>query len=154
MARAKAEVPTSTKFYTEYVQMLDEAKPDAVIVSTANDRHLAILRECAKRRIHYFTEKPMATNANDAREMERLAHGAGIKFMVNYWNAWVAPSHELVHAVKSDQVGPIQKIIVQYGHRGPKEIGVSKYFADWLYDPVKNGGGAILDVTAQSGHCG
>src|SRR6266481_2365488 len=145
VARAKAEVPASTKFYAEYVQMLDEAKPDAVIVSTANDRHLAILRECAKRRIHYFTEKPMATNANDAREMERLAHGAGIKFMVNYWNAWVAPSHELVHAVKSDQVGPIQKIIVQYGHRGTKEIGVSKYFADWLYDPVKNGGGAIMD---------
>jgi len=145
VARAKAEVPASTKFYAEYVQMLDEAKPDAVIVSTANDRHLAILRECAKRRIHYFTEKPMATNANDAREMERLAHGAGIKFMVNYWNAWVAPSHELVHALKSDQVGPIQKIIVQYGHRGPKEIGVSKYFADWLYDPVKNGGGAIMD---------
>ncbi len=109
VARAKAQVPASTKFYAEYVQMLDETKPDAVIVSTANDRHLAILRECAKRRIHYFTEKPMATNANDAREMERLAQGAGIKFMVNYWNAWVAPSHELVHALKSDQVGPILK---------------------------------------------
>ena len=145
VARAKAQVPASTKFYAEYVQMLDETKPDAVVVSTANDRHLAILRECAKRRIHYFTEKPMATNADDAREMERLARGAGIKFMVNYWNAWVAPSHELVHALKSDQVGPIQKIIVQYGHRGPKEIGVSQYFADWLYDPVKNGGGAIMD---------
>ncbi len=145
VARAKAQVPASTKFYAEYVQMLDETKPDAVIVSTANDRHLAILRECAKRRIHYFTEKPMATNADDAREMERLAQGAGIKFMVNYWNAWVAPSHELVHALKSDQVGPIQKIIVQYGHRGPKEIGVSQYFADWLYDPMKNGGGAIMD---------
>src|SRR6266481_562004 len=145
VARAKAEVPASTKFYAEYVQMLDETKPEAVIVSTANDRHLAILRECVKRRIHSTTEKPMATNANDAREMERLAHGAGIKFMVNYWNAWVAPSHELVHAVKSDQVGPIQKIIVQYGHQGPREIGVSKYFADWLYDPVRNGGGAIID---------
>jgi predicted dehydrogenase len=143
--RAKAEVPAATKFYAEYVQMLDEAKPEAVIVSTANDRHLAILRECAKRRIHYFTEKPMAAKADDAREMERLANGAGIKFMVNYWNAWVAPSHELVRALKSDQVGPIQKIIVQYGHRGPKEIGVSQYFADWLYDPVKNGGGAIMD---------
>ena len=143
--RAKAEAPASTKFYTEYVQMLEEAKPEAVIVSTANDRHLAILRECAKRRIHYFTEKPMATKADDAREMEGLAREAGIKFMVNYWNAWVAPSHELVRALKSDQVGPIQKIIVQYGHRGPKEIGVSQYFADWLYDPVKNGGGAIMD---------
>src|SRR5260370_7692001 len=125
--------------------MLKEARPEAEIRKNATDRHLEILRECAKRHLHYSTEKPMATNAADAREMERLASQAGIKLMVNYWNAWVAASHDLFHAVKSGQVGPVQRIIVQYGHRGPKEIGVSQYFADWLYDPVKNGGGAIMD---------
>jgi predicted dehydrogenase len=142
---AKAQVPGSVKFYSAYVKMLDEVQPEAVIVTTANDRHLEILRECAKRHIHYSTEKPMATNAADAREMERLANQAGIKLMVNYWNAWVAPSHELFHRVRDGQVGAVQKIIVQYGHAGPKEIGVSEYFANWLYDPVKNGGGAIMD---------
>src|SRR5467141_621439 len=142
---AKSKVPDSVKFYADYVAMLDGAKPDAVIVTTANDRHLEILRECAKRHIHYSVEKPMATNAADAREMEKLAKQAGIKLMVNYWNAWVPPSHELFHRVKDGQVGAVQKIIVQYGHAGPKEIGVSEYFADWLYDPVKNGGGAIMD---------
>src|SRR5467141_4140799 len=145
VSRAQKEVPASVKFYADYVAMLDEAKPEAVIVATANDRHLEILRQCAKRHIHYSTEKPMATNAADAREMERLANQAGIKLMVNYWNAWVAPSHELFHRVTSGQVGTVQKIIVQYGHRGPKEIGVSQYFANWLYDPAKNGGGAIMD---------
>lgn len=142
---AKSKVPDSVRFYADYVAMLDEAKPDAVIVTTANDRHLEILRECAKRHIHYSVEKPMATNAADAREMERLAKQAGIKVMVNYWNAWVAPTHELFHRVKDRQLGEVQKIIVQYGHGGPKEIGVSQYFADWLYDPLKNGGGAIMD---------
>ncbi len=144
-SRAQKEVPASVKFYTDYVAMLDQAKPEAVIVATANDRHLEILRQCAKRHIHYSTEKPMATNAADAREMERLAHEANIKLMVNYWNAWVAPSHDIFHRVRAGEVGPIQKIIVQYGHRGPKEIGVTQQFANWLYDPVKNGGGAIMD---------
>src|SRR5690348_7229467 len=143
--QAKSKVPANVKFYADYIQMLNEVKPDGVIVTTENDRHLEILRECAKRHIHYSTEKPMATTAGDAREMERLANQAGIKVMVNYWNAWVAPTHELYRRVKDNHVGPIQKIIVQYGHQGPKEIGVSKYFADWLYDPVKNGGGAIMD---------
>jgi predicted dehydrogenase len=143
--QAKSQVSPSVRFYSDYVLMLDEAKPEAVIVTTANDRHLEILRECAKRHIHYSTEKPIATNAADAREMERLANRAGIKLMVNYWNAWVAPSHELFHRVQDGQVGTVQKIIVQYGHAGPKEIGVSEYFANWLYDPVKNGGGAIMD---------
>ncbi len=143
--QAQSKVPDSVKFYSDYVAMLDEAKPDAVIVTTANNRHLEILRECAKRHIHYSVEKPMATNAADAREMERLAKQAGIKVMVNYWNVWVAPTHELFHRVKDGQLGAAQRIIVQYGHEGPKEIGVSSYFADWLYDPVKNGGGAIMD---------
>ena len=143
--QAKTKVPPTVKFYSDYVKMLDEMKPDGVIVTTENDWHLEILRECAKRHIHYSTEKPMATTAADAREMERLANQAGIKVMVNYWNAWVAPTHALYHRVHDNQLGPVQRIIVQYGHQGPKEIGVSKYFADWLYDPVKNGGGAIMD---------
>ena len=145
VSRAQKEVPASVKFYSDYVAMLDQAKPEAVIVTTSNDRHLEILRQCAKRHIHYSTEKPMATNAADAREMERVAREANIKLMVNYWNAWVAPSHDLFHRVRAGEVGPIQKIIVQYGHRGPKEIGVTQQFASWLYDPAKNGGGAIMD---------
>ena len=142
---AKRQVVATVQFYSDYVKMLDEVKPEVVFVTTESDRHLEILRECARRHIHYSTEKPMATTAADAREMERLANQAGIKLMVNYWNAWTASSHDLVHRVKSGEIGPVQKIIVQYGHEGPREIGVSSYFADWLYDPVKNGGGAIMD---------
>ena len=145
VSRAQKSVPASVKFYTDFVAMLDEAKPDAVFATTSNDRHLEILRQCAKRHIHYSTEKPMAISANDAREMERLAREANIKLMVNYWNAWVAPSHELFRRVHAGEVGPVQRIVVQYGHQGPKEIGVSPQFGGWLYDPAKNGGGAIMD---------
>ena len=143
--KAKKQVPETVKFYSDYVQMLDQAKPEAVIVATANDRHLEILRQCAKRHIHYSTEKPMATSAAEAKEMERLADAAGIKLMVNYWNAWVAPTRTIFHKVNAGELGPVQKIIVLYGHRGPKEIGITKQFASWLYDPKKNGGGAIMD---------
>jgi len=143
--KAKAQVAASVKFYSDYVKMLDDAKPEAVIVTTETDHHLQILRACAQRHINFSTEKPMATNARDAREMERLARLAGIKLMVNYWNAWVAPTHDLFHRVHGGELGPVEKIIVQYGHQGPKEIGVSKEFEGWLYDPVKNGGGALMD---------
>ena len=145
VAKAKARVPPTVKFYGDYVKMLDEQKPEGVVVTTENDKHLAILRECAKRHIHYSTEKPMATSGAAAREMERLAREAHIKLMVNYWNAWVAPTHDLFHRVDGGDLGPVQKMIVQQGHQGPKEIGVSKEFEAWLYDPVKNGGGAIMD---------
>jgi len=44
VARAQKQVPAGVKFYTDYVAMLDEAKPDGVIVTTSNDKHLEILR--------------------------------------------------------------------------------------------------------------
>jgi len=143
--KAKAQVNATVKFFPGYIEMLDQTKPEAVFVTTENDKHLDILRECAKRQISYSTEKPMATNAADALTMEQLAETGGIKLMVNYWNAWTASSHELYRRVKVGEVGAIRKIIVQYGHEGPKEIGISKEFGDWLYDPAKNGGGAIMD---------
>jgi predicted dehydrogenase len=143
--KAKAQAVASVKFYADYVPMLDDLKPDAVVVTTANNQHLAILRECAKRKIHYFTEKPMAATGADAREMERLARQAGIKLMVNYWNAWAPPTQDAYARIKAGEIGAVQKMIVQFGHEGPKEIGVSKYFGDWLYDPIKNGAGALMD---------
>jgi predicted dehydrogenase len=143
--KAKATVPAGVKFFSDYIQMLDEIKPDAVIVTTANNRHLEILRACAKRKIHFFTEKPMATSGADAREMERLAGEAGIKLMVNYGNAWSGAMQDAVTRVKHGEIGNVQRIIVKFGHEGPKEIGTSKYFADWLYDPAKNGAGALMD---------
>src|SRR6266498_4449391 len=146
ISKAQSQVAAGVHFYTDYIRMLDETKPEAVILTTANDRHLEIVRECAKRHIHVSMEKPMATNAADAREMERLADKAGIKLMINYWNAWTASTHALFQrVVLSNELGPVHKIIVQYGHQGPKEIGVSQQFAEWLYDPAKNGGGAIID---------
>jgi scyllo-inositol 2-dehydrogenase (NADP+) len=143
--KARTQVPTTVKFFPGYVEMLDLMKPEAVFVTTETDKHLDILRECAKRHINYSTEKPMATNAADALTMEQLAETGEIKLMVNYWNAWTASTRELFHRVKSGEIGTVKKIIVQYGHQGPKEIGISKEFGDWLYDPVKNGGGAIMD---------
>ena len=65
--KAKTRVPSSVKFFSDYTEMLDQMKPDAVIVTTANNLHLPILRACAQRHIHYFTEKPMAQSGGDAR---------------------------------------------------------------------------------------
>jgi predicted dehydrogenase len=143
--KAKGRVPASVKFFSDYTEMLDQMKPDAVIVTTANNLHLPILRACAQRHIHYFTEKPMAQSGADAREMARVASEAGIKLMVNYQVVWSPATQEGAARLKAGELGPIQKIIVEFGHEGPKEIGASKEFNAWLYDPKKNGAGALMD---------
>ena len=37
VSRAQKEAPPTVKFYSDYVAMLDEAKPEAVIVTTSNE---------------------------------------------------------------------------------------------------------------------
>jgi predicted dehydrogenase len=143
--KAKTLVPSSVKFFRDYTAMLDQMKPDAVIVTTANNLHLAILRACARRHIHYFTEKPMASTGADAREMARVASAAGIKLMVNYQNIWSPATQEAAARMKAGELGPIQKMIVEFGHNGPKEMGSSPEFIAWLYDARKNGAGALMD---------
>jgi predicted dehydrogenase len=143
--KAKSRVLASVKFYPDYVTMLDEVKPHAVIITTETDHHLAIVRACAKRHISVEMEKPMATTAADAREMEKLAKASHIKLMVNYFNNWLPSYQQLYQQVKDGKVRPIHQLVSQYGHQGPREIGTSREFAAWLYDPVKNGGGALMD---------
>lgn len=145
IAKARSRVGPNVKFYSNYVEMLDQVKPDGVIITTETDHHLAIVRECAKRHINVEMEKPMSTNGADAREMLRLARAAHIVLMVNYVNNWFPSTQRMYREVKAGQLGPVDKIVVQFGHQGPREIGVSKEFAAWLYDPVKNGGGALMD---------
>jgi len=44
-----------------------------------------------------------------------------------------------------DKIGEIRKVVIMDGHGGPKEIGCSETFLSWLTDPIKNGGGALMD---------
>lgn len=145
IAKAKQRLPAGVKFYSSYIKMLDEIKPAGVIITTETDHHLAIVRECATRHINVEMEKPMATNAHDAQEMLRLAQENHVLLMVNYVNNWFPSTQALYRQVRDGKIGHIDKIVVQFGHQGPREIGVSKEFAAWLYDPVKNGGGALMD---------
>ncbi|MDE3179875.1 MAG: Gfo/Idh/MocA family oxidoreductase [Acidobacteriota bacterium] len=145
IAKARLRVGPRVRFYSDYIKMLDDVKPDGVIITTETDHHLAIVRDCAKRGIDVEMEKPMATTGADAREMLRLAQAHHIVLMVNYVNNWFPSTQEMYREVKAGKLGPTDKIVVQFGHQGPREIGISKEFAEWLYDPVKNGGGALMD---------
>ena len=133
-------------FYTDLETMLDAVRPEAVTAFGPIDEHRTVVEVAAPRGIHVMVEKPLAVNWEDARAMERLAREHGIHLLTNYETTWYASTHAafaLVHREKA--VGPIRKMVVRDGHRGPKEIGVSDTFLAWLTDPEQNGGGALMD---------
>jgi len=136
----------STLVYNNLEKMLDQVKPEAVVAFGSIYDHLAVVEACAPRGIHVMVEKPLATSMEHARKMQDLASKYKIILLTDYETSWypsTAKSWQLVN--DSNFVGRIRRVVIHDGHQGPKEIGCSKEFLQWLTDPVLNGGGAIVD---------
>ena len=132
-------------FYTDFEKMLDEVKPDAVSAFGATSEHIDVVRASAPRKIHVMVEKPLATTISDAREIENLAKKHSIQVLTNYETSWYSSNQYVKDLLETDKLGKIKKVMVNSGHQGPKEIGVSEEFFEILVDPDKNGGGALMD---------
>ncbi|GAB2540983.1 Gfo/Idh/MocA family protein [Spirosoma aerophilum] len=132
--------------YSTVAEMLDKTKPEAVTDFGPIIDHKKTVAICAPRGIHVMVEKPLATTFADAKQMEALAKKHSIQLLTNYETTWYGSNHKAYTVANTEKsIGDIRKIVVHDGHQGPKEIGVSKEFLDWLTDPVTNGAGALFD---------
>lgn len=141
---AKYKLPMSL-WFPSVQEMLDKAKPEAVTTFTSTYDHLEVIKECAKRKVHVMVEKPLAVSVDHAKQIQQLAKANNIQVITNYETTWYGSNRKIEEVLAQKQIGPLRKIVVHDGHEGPKEINVPKEFFDWLTDPVKNGGGAIMD---------
>ena len=133
-------------FHTSLETMLDQAKPQAVAAFTSTFDHRRVVEICAARGVHVMMEKPLAVSLEHARAIESAARKGGIQVVVNYETTWYPANHAayaLIHERR--EIGELRKIVVHDGHQGPKEIGCSAAFLEWLTDPGLNGGGALTD---------
>lgn len=130
-------------FYPSLAELLKHQKPDAVAAFNSIYEHLSTVQQCAPKGIHVMVEKPLAVSLAHAKEMQALAQKNNIFLITNYETTWYGSNDKLYNIL--DSIGGIRKVVIHDGHQGPKEIGVSKEFFAWLTDPVKNGGGAVID---------
>jgi predicted dehydrogenase len=132
--------------FTSLEDMLEKVRPQAVATFSSTFEHRRVVEVCAARGVHVMMEKPLAVSMEHARAMETAAEKNRVHIIVNYETTWYPANqaaYDLVHEKKA--IGDLRKIVVHDGHQGPKEIGCSADFLEWLTDPVLNGGGALTD---------
>ena len=135
-----------TLFYSSLSALIDHTHPDAVLAYNAISEHLGVVETCAPRGISVMVEKPLATTVHDADRIAALAGQYHIQVLTNYETTWYNTNQQIFEMVNEQHaIGDTRKMIVHDGHQGPKEIGCSPDFLNWLTDPVKNGGGALRD---------
>ena len=132
-------------FYPDLPTLIAHTHPDAVLAYNAIVEHLGVVEICAPRGIPVMVEKPLATTVKDAERIAALAAQYHIRVLTNYETTWYNTNQQIFEMVNAQAIGDPRKMIVHDGHQGPKEIGCSPDFLNWLTDPVKNGGGALRD---------
>lgn len=138
------QIPDSL-FYQDLSSLLKKKKPEVVMAFNAVAEHINVVRVCAPLKVDVMVEKPLATTVKDAEEIVALANKNNIQVLTNYETTWYASNQTIYKKVKENAIGDVVKMIVHDGHEGPKEIGCSKEFLEWLTDPIKNGAGALND---------
>jgi predicted dehydrogenase len=125
--------------------LLERRDLDAVLVFSDNRRSAELGVRALGRGLPVMIEKPMAADLAGARALLAAAKAAGVTLMVNWPTAWrPALRHGLTLALDG-AVGEPTQLSHRGGHAGPREYGCSPQFCDWLYDPTRNGGGALVD---------
>jgi predicted dehydrogenase len=132
-----------TVFYPSLSEALQKKQPDLVMVFNAPSEHLAVIETCMPLHIPVMVEKPLCFSTADAIRIKTLSRKYHTKVFTNYPSLWYSSFTALLD--KRKEAGSITKMEMHGGHRGPAEIGCSKDFLNWLTDPVKNGGGALID---------
>jgi len=127
--------------YTEAGQMLAREALDVVSIAVPNRLHRPLTLEALQAGCHVLCEKPMAMNADEAREMLAAAEAAKRRIMINFKFRFTAQSSVMKREAAAGTLGSIY-----YGHtRWMRRRGVPK-FGGWFGRKSESGGGALIDL--------
>jgi predicted dehydrogenase len=144
--RAQAEgVHGGIRLYDDAAALLEHEQPQAVLVFTDNAGSAAFVELAASHGAAVMVEKPMADRLANAERMMVAAGRAHVPLMVNWPTAWNPAIRHALKLAADGEIGEITRFSFRGGHAGPRAFGVSDAFAEWLYDPARNGGGAYID---------
>ena len=145
--------------YENYIEMIEQVKPDIAFIMTENGQKPGVVEECAKRGINISIEKPIAINYDEAQKIKSSVDMYGITAVVNWPVMWRPYVHKLMAAIDKGLVGKPIKLQYINGHTGPLGKGAKHRGVDenaetmtdeqrarnWWYQKNR-GGGVFLDI--------
>lgn len=124
-------------WFTDGDEMLDKAKPEAVIIATPNTLHLPLgLKACA-RGIHFLVEKPVTATLEEADALVRAVNASRVKTLVGHHRRYLTAVCEAKRLIAEGALGTLVAASVIWATRKPND-----YFdTAWRREP---GGGPLL----------
>ncbi|MFN8016232.1 MAG: Gfo/Idh/MocA family oxidoreductase [Acidimicrobiia bacterium] len=100
-------------FYTNYIEMLDIEKPDAVSIVVPTPLHFEFAKNVISRGIHLMLEKPIASTVEESDELISAAKEANIIFSIGHVEHYNPMIQKLKKLVDDKEVGEISSIVIK-----------------------------------------
>lgn len=146
LSRAEAFAATHgiERAYGSYEQLLAEPDVDIVYIAAPHSEHhtLALLAISAGK--HVLVEKPIATTAEEARNIRDAAQAAGVFAMEALWSQYLPQTSVISQLMRNGDLGEITFVEANFGFAAPFDA------TSRLFDPAL-AGGALLDLGVYTG---
>lgn len=86
-------------YYPDHGLMLEQARPDAVIVANPNNLHVGTALDCLEAGVPVLLEKPVGVHLDEARELVAAVKSSGVPVLVGHHrrhNPLIVRAHALV----------------------------------------------------------
>jgi len=115
MARQLYERFPVKRYFGDLTELLSDARPDVVHITTPPDSHFDIARFCLEQGCHVYVEKPVTLYAEEAQILLALANEKGLKLTVG-------------HDDQFSHVARRMRTLVQSGYLGGAPVHMESYY--------------------------
>ena len=128
-----------------YDALLERSDLDAVMIFADNRASAELGVRALGEAFRCWSRSRWPRTWRGPRPCSRPRAPAGQALMVNWPTAWRPAIRHGLSLALAGRVGEPVQLSHRGGHAGPREFGCSPEFSAWLYDPARNGGGALVD---------
>jgi predicted dehydrogenase len=121
MARQLYERFPVRRHFSDLAELLGEARPDVVHITTPPESHFDIARACLERGCHVYVEKPFTLHEHEAQRLIVLANERKLKLTVG-------------HDDQFSHVARRMRTLVQSGYLGGVPVHMESYYCYSLGD--------------------
>ncbi len=143
--RAKFEKEFHQPTTDDPEELLESAKLDAVFIFGDNRTGADMAELACTHGAHVMIEKPMAADLDGADRVLAAARNHKTRVMVSWPFAWWPQLQAALTMAQSGKIGRVWQVKYRAAHNGPREMGCTPHFYNWLYDAELNGAGAFID---------
>ncbi len=132
----------SITYFTSYQKMISEMDLDAIVIATPSSNHVPIALMALEHNLDLFIEKPLSNDLESAHMLYAKAKQKPIISMVGYCLRYMPTFEKAREMLRNNVVGKVRRI--------ESEMYISDVLSPqkgWRYDPLKSGGGVVMDFT-------